>query len=80
MNARYELYLIPFLIPDNFTIYGEVFIDIEITERTDNLTLHIYDMEIHEEEVEVSLEDGSRVEVSGRVIHSHWSSSVEAVL
>ena len=30
-----------------------------------NLTLHIFDMEIHEEEVEVSLEDGRRVEVSG---------------
>ena len=65
MNVRYEVYLIPFLIPDNFTIYGEVFIDIDITETTDNITLHIYDMEIHEEEVEVRLEDGTRVEVAG---------------
>ena len=59
------LHLIPFIIPDNFTIKGNVVIDITITATTSTLTLHINDMEIHEQEVTVSLADGTSVEVVG---------------
>ena len=65
MRVRYELYLIPYIIPDNFTIKGNVEIDVSITAPTTNLTVHVYDMEIHEEEVSVGLADGSSVEVVG---------------
>ena len=51
INLRYEVYLIPYIIPDNFTIDGEVNIEVEITEPTTNISLHIYDMTIHEDEV-----------------------------
>ena len=40
-------------------------IDVSITAATSNITVHVYDMEIHEEEVSVSLADGSSVEVVG---------------
>ena len=42
---------IPYIILDNFTIDGQVNIEVEITEPTTNISLHIYDMTIHEEEV-----------------------------
>lgn len=64
-NVRYELFLIPFIIPDNFTINGLVHIDVDISTATTNITVHVYDMEIHETEVGVLLEDGSSVEVTG---------------
>ena len=64
--SRYEVFLIPFIIPDNFTIAGEVNIDINITEPTTNITVHIYDMTIHEDEAELVLaEDGGEVAITG---------------
>lgn len=36
----YDLKLNPHLVPNNFTFDGEVFIHIEITRRTNTLTLH----------------------------------------
>ena len=64
--TRYELTLVPFIIPDNFTIAGEVKISVDITEPTTNITLHIYDMQIHEDEVSLAmLDDNSAVNVVG---------------
>ena len=56
----------PFIIPDNFTIAGEVKISVDITEPTTNITLHIYDMQIHEDEVSLAmLDDNSAVNIVG---------------
>ena len=64
--SRYEVYLVPFIIPDNFTISGNVNININISEPTTNITLHIYDMTIHEDESRLVLaEDGSEVSITG---------------
>ena len=64
--SRYEVYLVPFIIPDNFTIAGNVNININISEPTTNITLHIYDMTIHEDESRLVLaEDGSEVSITG---------------
>ena len=52
--------MIPFLIPDNFTIAGEVNIDADITDPTTNITLHINDITIHEDEVTVTTIDDNR--------------------
>ena len=64
-HVRYELFLVPYIIPDNFTIKGEVHIDVDITSATSNLTVHVSDMDIHEGKVSVSLTDGSSVQVTG---------------
>eukprot|EP00092_Neocalanus_flemingeri_P026889 GFUD01029145.1.p1 GENE.GFUD01029145.1~~GFUD01029145.1.p1 ORF type:complete len:1053 (+),score=224.11 GFUD01029145.1:199-3357(+) len=63
--SRYQLYLIPFIVPDNFTISGHVEIQLDVSEPTDNITLHIYDITIHERDVTVLKEDGSMVEIVG---------------
>ena len=63
---RYEVFLIPYIIVDNFTIAGEVNIDIDISEPTTNITVHIYDMQIHEDEVRLTaLDDNSNIEIIG---------------
>ena len=64
-DGRYEVHLIPFLIPDNFTIRGEADIWVEITAATTNITLHIYDVTIHEDRVTVTSEAGVEVAVAG---------------
>ena len=64
-DRRYEVHLIPFLIPDNFTIRGEADIWVEITAATTNITLHIYDVRIHEDRVTVTSEAGVEVAVAG---------------
>jgi len=63
--SRYEVFLIPFLIPDNFTIAGEVNIDADITDPTTNITLHINDITIHEDEVTVTTIDDNSVTIVG---------------
>ena len=69
--SRYEVFLIPYIIPDNFTIAGEVNIDINITEPTTNITVHIYDMTIHEAESRLVLaDDGSEVAITGSVVRN----------
>ena len=62
---NYTLHLIPFIIPDNFTIAGHVGISINVSAPTDNITLHIYDMTVHEGEVVVSGPDGAGLQVAG---------------
>ena len=63
----YRLSLIPFLVPDNFTIAGYVDIEISVTESADNITLHIFDMVIHEDTVTVTeLPTGHEITVIGK--------------
>ena len=63
--SSYMIHLIPFIIPDNFTISGHVEIDLDVSEPSDNITLHIYDITIHERDVTVLTEDGSMVDIVG---------------
>jgi len=63
--SKYQIHLIPFIIPDNFTISGHVEMDLDVSEPSDNITVHIYDMTIHERDVTVLKEDGSMVDIVG---------------
>ena len=64
--TSYTLFLIPFLVPDNFTIAGHVDIEISVVESADNITVHIFDMVIHEDSVMVTDSDGRDITVIGR--------------
>lgn len=44
----YKIELIPFIWENNFTFNGEVMIIVNVTETTDNITLHIHDIKISE--------------------------------
>ena len=76
--TSYTLFLIPFLVPDNFTIAGHVDIEISVVESADNITVHIFDMVIHEDSVMVTDSDGRDITVTGdRTQQStEWQSSV----
>jgi len=63
--SSYMIHLIPFIIPDNFTISGHVEIDLDVSEPSDNITLHIYDITVHERDVTVLKEDGGMVDIVG---------------
>ena len=62
--VSYDIYALPFLIPDNWTIAGLVGINLEVTEESDNITMHISDILIHESEVRVSFGE-SELEIAG---------------
>ena len=55
LPSSYQLHLIPFLIPDNFTISGFATINLTVSssESFDNITLNILDILIHEATVTV---------------------------
>jgi hypothetical protein len=62
--VRYTLTLVPFIIPYNFTLEGEVDIQVEVIEEsTNSFTLHIRDLTIREEFVYVAALDGSEIPV-----------------
>ena len=50
---EYKIYLMPFIIPHNFTIAGYVSILVNVTEASRNVTLHTYQTTIHEGSVVV---------------------------
>ena len=54
----YNIYALPFLIPDNWTVAGMVEITLEVAEAADNITLHIADMEVQEDAVTVEGAEG----------------------
>lgn len=63
---HYNLELVPFLIPDNFTIRGRVEIEVLCRLPATNITLHAADLEIDNSTVTVSdLSTGDDIEVSG---------------
>mgnify|MGYP002715765487 CR=1 FL=1 len=51
----YDVKLIPFLSENNFTFNGEIKILINVTENTNNVTLHVNDIEIYTDSI--ALED-----------------------
>jgi len=61
----YEVHLIPFIVEDNFTIAGQVEIKLNVSEPSDNITLHIYDIIIHEKDVTVQTDTGEMLEIVG---------------
>lgn len=44
---HYKIRLLPFIIPDNYTIKGHVEIKVRVNENANNITLHASEMEIH---------------------------------
>jgi len=65
LPVTYKINLLPFLIPDNFSIAGHVDLDVEVKEATSSISIHIYDIIIHEKDVTVQTEDGTMLEVIG---------------
>jgi len=63
--TRYEVHLMPFIVEDNFTIAGHVQIEVTVDEPTANVTLHIYDITVHEKDVTVQTDTGEMVEIVG---------------
>ena len=51
--VNYKLDLVPFLIPDNFTIRGYVEIEVVCRVSASNITLHAADLKIDNKTVEV---------------------------
>ena len=63
---HYNLELVPFLIPDNFTIRGRVEIEVLCRLPATNITLHAADLEIENSTVTVTdLSNGDDIKVSG---------------
>jgi len=58
---KYTLSLVPFIIPDNFTIKGYVEVEMEAVSKADNITLHVADMTIDNDAVIVMEEGGSSI-------------------
>ena len=50
---HYNIFALPFIVPDNWTIAGLVEISLEVKEAADNITLHLHDITVHEQEVRV---------------------------
>jgi len=64
--VNYKLDLVPFIIPDNFTIRGYVEIEVVCRVSASNITLHAADLKIDNKTVEVvNTKSGDRVSVSG---------------
>ena len=62
--VHYNLELVPFLIPDNFTIRGQVEIEVLCRLPAANITLHAADLEIENNTVTVNdLSSGDEIEV-----------------
>lgn len=55
---HYDVELQPYIFPDNFTFRGEVQIQIRIEEATTNVSLHINDIVVDRESVELTNENG----------------------
>ncbi|XP_069682405.1 aminopeptidase N-like isoform X1 [Periplaneta americana] len=52
--THYRIQLVPFILEDNFTTAGEVWIDLECLEAANNVTLNINDIEVYEDAVQVT--------------------------
>jgi len=62
---QYKVHLIPFIVEDNFTIAGHVEISLNVSEPSDNITLHLHDMIVHEKDVTVQTDSGEMLEIVG---------------
>jgi len=61
--VNYKLELVPFIIPDNFSVRGYAEIEMDCTEPAYNVTLHATDIEIENESVIVMEKDGDAIEI-----------------
>ncbi|PNF34108.1 Aminopeptidase N [Cryptotermes secundus] len=52
--THYRIQLVPFIMEDNFTTSGEVWITLKCLEAADNITLNINDIEVQESSVKVT--------------------------
>ena len=59
--VKYTLSLIPFIIPDNFSIKGYVEVEMEAVEKGGNITLHVADMDIMNDTVIVEEEGAGSI-------------------
>ena len=62
---NYKLELVPFIVPDNFTIRGSVEISLSCLVASNNITLHAADLKIENDTVVVMDENSQQIEVSG---------------
>ena len=62
---KYTVRLVPFIIPDNFTINGYTEILMNCVQSANNVTVHIKNMTIFENRVEVVEVGGPKLSVSG---------------
>ena len=60
---NYKLELVPFIIPDNFTIRGSVEIEVACLLSSSNITLHAADLQIENDTIRVVDEDSRDVGV-----------------
>merc|ERR1719369_214209 len=61
---NYKLELVPFIIPDNFTIRGYVEIEMDCTQSAFNVTLHVADLSIENDTVVVMENNGYKLDVN----------------
>jgi len=61
---QYTVKLVPFIIPDNFTIKGYVEIDMLCEHNSNNVTLHSADIEIENKTVTLQDQQGNNVKIS----------------
>jgi len=61
--VNYKLELVPFIIPDNFSIRGYAEIEMHCTEDAFNVTLHVADMEIQNDTISLVEKDGKAVDI-----------------
>ena len=59
--VNYKLELVPFIIPDNFTIRGSVEIEISCLVSSSNITLHAADLKIENDTIRVVEENNQEV-------------------
>jgi len=60
---KYKLELVPFIIPDNFTIRGYAEIEMNCTESAYNVTLHAADLAIENDTVAIMEKGGNHVDI-----------------
>ena len=66
LPVLYTLHLVPFIIPDNFTIRGYVEIEMLCRQAATNVTLHVADLLVQNDTVVIEeKESGRKLEISG---------------
>jgi len=61
--VNYKLELVPFIVPDNFSIRGYAEIEMHCTEGAFNVTLHVADMVVENDTVALVEKDGAPVDI-----------------
>jgi len=61
--VNYKLELVPFIVPDNFTIRGYAEIEMHCKEGAFNVTLHVADMMVENDTIALMEKDGAPVDI-----------------